>query len=155
MKSDFILQNKHFNLLLCELNKLEENRVYCRHDIHHLCEVARIMLIKNKTEQLNINHDIIVATALLHDIGRINEYKFNQDHRTSGLDFARDILLDCNYKNTEIEAICTAISNHNNLSKDTLSALLYRADKLSRACYTCKTKDCYWDSEKRNKEYYK
>ena len=155
MKSDLILKNKHFNCLLCELNNLEKDRVYCKHDISHLVEVARIMLLINKKEGLNLPHDTVVASALLHDLGRVYQYKFNLEHRTSANKDIITILTNCNYTYNEIDSILLAINNHDKKTSDKLSALLFRADKLSRPCYICKAKGCYWDSTKRNKEYYK
>lgn len=155
MKTGFILQNEHFNLLLCELNKLEENRLYCKHDISHLVEVARIMLEINNSNSLSIPHDIIVATALLHDIGRVNEYKFGTDHRVAGTNDITQILTECGYSNKDIPTIIDAISKHDKQSNDDLSNLLYKADKLSRPCYTCKAKNtCKWDKNLQNERYY-
>ena len=156
MKTSLILQNELFNSLLCELNQLEQNRKFCRHDLSHLIEVARIMLLINKKEKLNLDHDLIIAVALLHDIGRVKQYKYGLDHRTSQLDDIKKILKDCTYKEYEIEEITKAISLHKEGSNSPLSNLLFRADKLSRPCYLCKVKnECYWNDNIKNKRYYK
>lgn len=155
MKTDFILQNKYFNSLLCELRVLEQNRIYCKHDISHLVEVARIMLQINNNKGLGIPHDILVATALLHDLGRVNEYKFGIDHRIAGIKDITIILSDCGYTSKEIDIIIDAIKKHKDNSTDTLNSLLYNADKLSRPCYTCKAiNTCKWDKNLQNKRYY-
>ena len=139
-----------------ELNSLEENRKFCHHDITHLIEVARIMLLINEKEQLKLDHDIIVATALLHDLGRVKEYTIGTNHRFSSLEEITEILRECTYQDSEINIIIEAISLHNNSSAIPLANLLYRADKLSRPCYLCKAKnECYWDNNIKNKRYYK
>ena len=156
MKTQLILQNKHFNSLLCELKDLEKDRIYCNHQISHLVEVARIMLLINSRQQLNIPNNIIIATALLHDIGRVNQYKYGTDHRVAGISDINNILTECNYSNEEISTIINAIKLHNNSSNNTLANLLYKADKLSRPCYCCKVKEsCKWEQNLQNKCYYK
>ena len=154
-KTGLILQNEKFNLALCELNKLEKDRKFCKHDITHLIEVARIMLKINRTENLDIEHDLIIATSLLHDLGRVNQYKFNIDHRVGGKEIITTILKECTFNKEEIDKILEAISLHKTSSSNQLADLLYRADILSRPCYLCKMKnECYWDNSIKNKRYY-
>ena len=49
--------------------------------------------------------------------------------------------------------ILEAIINHRNCESNDLNAIIYKSDKLSRACYKCKAaKGCNWPLEKRNLE---
>lgn len=152
-KSELILKNQHFKSLLCNLDKLEQTRLFCRHDINHLNETARIMLILNSRLGYYLPEDIVLATAYLHDLGRIDEYTKGIDHRHAGLQDITKILVECGYTNSEIDKILLAISCHNRKTSDELSALLYTADKKSRQCYECKMyNECKWDDNQKNKE---
>lgn len=45
--------------------------------------------------------------------------------------------------------ILEAIINHRNCESNDLNAIIYKSDKLSRACYKCKAaKECNWPLEK-------
>ena len=46
--------------------------------------------------------------------------------------------------------ILEAIINHRNCESNDLNAIIYKSDKLSRACYKCKAaKGCNWPLEKK------
>ncbi|GAA0120796.1 MAG: HD domain-containing protein [Clostridium argentinense] len=147
-----ILNNEDFIKYVNELKILEEERKFCRHGIDHSLDVARIMYIKSLEENLNINKDIIYGAALLHDLGRVLQYKENIEHHKGSSIIAKDILIHCGYKEKEIEEILIAIENHRNNNKETnLSKLLYSCDKLSRLCFQCSSIDeCNWKKEKKN-----
>ena len=137
-----------------ELEMLEKDRIFCKHDYRHLDEVKRIMLILNTELKYDVEPDMIIAAALLHDIGRINEYKFNENHRTAGKRIIYEILKECDYLSAQIDDIYEAITKHNaGNNESNLQGLLYKADKLSRECYNCKARElCYWREELKNKE---
>ena len=69
---DYICANGLFRRHLGNIAQLESGRIFCRHGIDHLLDVARIMWIKNLEEQLEFDREVIYATALLHDIGKMN-----------------------------------------------------------------------------------
>lgn len=50
------------------LEKLEEGRIFCRHQMPHLLDVARIAYIRNLEEGLGFPRDVIYTAAVLHDI---------------------------------------------------------------------------------------
>ena len=57
------------------------------------------------------------------------------------------------FKEEEKTMILEAIINHRNCESNDLNAIIYKSDKLSRACYKCKAaKGCNWPLEKRNLE---
>jgi putative nucleotidyltransferase with HDIG domain len=136
-----------------EINSAEKQRIFCHHQIEHLLDVARIMYINALENHLNINKEIIYATALLHDIGRAKAYKQGTDHAVESVNTAKEILTECDFPKEETEAILLAIAHHNDNAKaDKLCTLLRQADKISRNCFMCNAFDeCNWSTEKKNK----
>lgn len=150
-----IYKDIRYRKLLSELTELEKKRKFCRHNIQHFLDVARIMYILNIEKKYGISKDIIYAAALLHDIGRVQQYKNGIPHNKSSADIAGEILADVGYVPEEISEICSAILFHRDKpeNKNLLSELLYKADKLSRSCFDCAAEnECYWSSEIKNKE---
>lgn len=155
MKTTFILQNSTFKSYLCKIEEIEKNRIFCKHDLYHLVETARIMLKENEKDK-RFSNDVIVATALLHDLGRLEEYEGGLSHEQAGVIISKKILKECEFDEKEILLVTKAISQHRAQNEDDLSSLLYFADKRSRQCYNCRAKnECYWDNRLKNKEYYK
>ncbi len=153
---DQIMAHPIFAYHLCKIEEAEENRIFCRHGISHLLDVARIMYIEVLERKIEIKKDVIYATALLHDIGRYEQYEKQIPHQEAGAQIATVILKECGYETEEIAAIADAIYSHREKETDgdpdSLKSLLYQADKHSRNCFTCKaTKECYWKEEKRNR----
>lgn len=147
-----ILNNEEFKLLKIKLDKLEENRVFCKHDLNHSLDVARIMYIKSLEENLKFSKDIIYGAALLHDLGRVLQYENQIPHNEGSAIIAEKILLECDYSKEEIEIITKAIKSHRKDSENAdFSKLLYDSDKLSRICFNCSSeRECYWDNNKKN-----
>ena len=140
---------------LNKLNVLEENRLFCKHGLTHLMDVARLMYIYNLEDNALIPKDIIYATALLHDLGRVKEYEEGISHDEGSVMLAKLILPECGYDKEEVDDICEAILHHRSNSwgelRDTLSMYLKAADKKSRPCFTCEAKnECNWPIDKRN-----
>lgn len=150
-----ILENEVFVEYTKELEKKETDRKFCLHGLAHGIDVARISYIINLEEELNYKKDVIYAMALLHDLGRVKEYTEGVDHHKAGAIIAKDILVDACYLEDEISEIIEAIESHKNKNiADTknLKYILYKADKLSRNCFSCAAyEECYWDDEKKNK----
>lgn len=57
------------------LQQLEIDRKFCGHDIEHFLSVARISYLMILEKRLPVSKDIIYATALLHDLGRADQYE--------------------------------------------------------------------------------
>lgn len=151
---DRILENKLFLENMEKNNTAEAQRRFCRHNMGHFLDVARIATIISLEEKIDINREIIYAAALLHDIGKHMQYSENIPHEIASANIAPEILKACDFSSEEIEEIVTAICNHRNAdivgNKD-LSGLLYRADKASRACFACEaSEDCNWKGDKKN-----
>lgn len=139
-----ILEDEKYQEHLSKIAACETNRKFCRHTINHFLDVCRIAWIKNLENQLGIEKEIIYAAGLLHDIGRWVEYETGEDHATVSAKLCVEILIHCEFRNTEIELIQIAIQEHRiKVHANDLSAILYKADKLSRNCISCEAiQDC-------------
>lgn len=152
-KIDLIIENHGFEYNLRKIENLEKHREFCKHDMQHFLDVARLMYIMNLENTLNFPKYIIYTTALLHDIGRGEEYENGTAHNIASVHIAKKILQECKYDINEIDEILEAIGNHriNTGSFNVLSDLLYKCDKLSRNCIHCGAIDkCKWPGDKRN-----
>lgn len=152
-----ILNNEKYKSLMARIEELEIGRRYCLHGIEHSLDVARIAYIMCLEERLPITKDEVYAAALLHDIGRASEYEEKLPHHEQSALIARKILGECNYdgifSEKEIDEICEAINSHKQLqvADSSLKTILYKADKLSRNCFACKSfDDCYWSDDVKN-----
>jgi len=131
----------------------EKSWQYCKHDIVHLLDVARIAYIINLEDDLGFTKELIYAAALLHDITKWKQISQGIPHNESAVEPAIKILQDCGFDNDEIEMITTAILHHRKGHKvDKFSQIIFKADKLSRACYFCNYEEetCDWSKKKRN-----
>ena len=141
------------------LESLEESRTFCRHQMPHLLDVARIARIRSLEDGMELDADVIYAAAILHDIGKSLQYEEKIPHETAGVRIAGEILdsLDGEAAFTEEEKrmILTAIRGHRRLRQDPepLERLLYESDKASRMCLVCPAERmCDWSEEKKNME---
>ncbi|MCI8551035.1 MAG: HD domain-containing protein [Lachnospiraceae bacterium] len=149
-----IIQHEVFIRELKKLNRLERDRMYCRHDIEHLLSVARLAYITALEEGLPLKKDVIYGAALLHDIGRASQYETGIPHDQAGALIAETVLMDCGFDETECAEILGAIGRHRSKAaaeEEILAKVLYQADKASRACFACKAQSaCDWPAEKKN-----
>ena len=132
----------------------EQERIFCRHNMEHVMDVARIAYILNIEEEHQVSKDMIYATALLHDIGRHVQYETGEKHAYVSARLAPEILCDCGFKEDEIAEIVDAIYYHSDKSDaygKGLRSLIAKADRMSRACFSCPaTKECKWSEERKN-----
>lgn len=146
-----ILNNELYKEYLHRLKKYEENREFCKHDIDHFLNMARIAYIMVLEEGINVSKEIIYSIGLLHDIGRVLEYESGIPHHEASVIISKEILKDIDFSYEEKESILMAIENHRDEDNEQLSSIIYKSDKLSRDCLECKAiKDCYWSDEKKN-----
>lgn len=134
--------------------KYEEERIFCRHDMSHFLDVARLSWIENLEKGLGIGKELIYAAALLHDCGRFRQYEDGTPHELASAQIAEGILMDCGFGEPEREEILRAVSGHREKTlaqEESLCGVLYRADKKSRPCFVCPAeKACSWPSPKKN-----
>lgn len=143
------------------LENIEKNRAaeakrrFCRHDMAHFLDVARIGTIISLEEDIDIPKALIYGAALLHDIGKHVQYEKGIPHEQAGAVLAPEILLESGFGREEAELIRDAILQHRNSEVRTernLRGILYRADKASRACFSCSVSaECNWKNDKKNK----
>lgn len=137
-----------------QIRALEAERVFCRHDIPHFLDVARLAWIEGLERGMDVEKEEVYAAALLHDIGRHLQYTQGIPHEEGSARLARDILADCGFSQEERERILAAILGHRageTGRADGLAGLIYRADKASRACLFCSAcQECNWSAEKKN-----
>lgn len=150
-----ILNDQEYQTYLREIKMCEKDRIFCRHNMAHFLDVARLAWIFNLEEQIDLERERIYAAALLHDIGRHLQYKDGIPHEKASKKLAEPILERCGFKGEEKEEILKAIADHRSkeiAQEKTLSGVLYRADKMSRSCFGCDAQQqCDWSAEKKNK----
>lgn len=149
--------NHHLFIENLEKNETAEtDRRFCRHDMVHFLDVARIGWIINLEEGLNLSRDMIYAAALLHDICRHRQYAEGIPHEEASAEAALVILQECGFCREETDIVTDAILQHRNTetaSEHNLRGLLYRADKASRACFACAAeRECNRKSDRKNRK---
>lgn len=65
---------------LKELTRLEADRIFCRHTPEHFLDVARLAYIFSLERGISCPRELIYCTALLHDIGRAEQYTVGTPH---------------------------------------------------------------------------
>ena len=158
----------HVKRLTC----LEKDRVFCRHDLSHFLDVARLMRIYDLEEKKDLGCDLIYGAALIHDLGRVEQYEEGRPHDEASCELAYKILPECGYSSEEIALITYAVAGHRSAGEAKealigpeaeisseepspeaalLRAYLKRADKKSRPCFLCPAREeCHWPEEKKN-----
>lgn len=149
-----ILQHDMYRECLAQIRRSEQGRIFCGHDMSHFLDVARLAHLFNLEEGLKIDREKIYAAALLHDIGRHIQYMNGTPHQEASVPLAAKILEDSGFDKGEQEEILTAILRHRDKyvkEEKNLAGIIYRADKMSRACYGCAARElCDWDDTKKN-----
>lgn len=149
---ELLLNDSLYNEYMTYNEEEELEPKFCRHDIAHHIDVARIAYIL-VLEHNDLNFfikesrlsgklaakEVIYAAGLLHDIGKWKEYQVGVDHASFGARLAREILARVFFNQNEIDLIARAIYEHRNLSMDMsfLGERIYRADNLARVCFNC------------------
>ena len=134
----------------------EENRQFCRHDMQHFLDVARIGWILCLERELNISKEMVYAAALLHDIGRGMQYREGVHHDEASVLLAGHILPECGFSVAQTKEICDAIAGHRMSNGEAklrtdLGEILEKADHASRCCFACEADhEFYWPKEKKN-----
>lgn len=151
---DRIISHPLWRESLEKIQKLEEVRVFCKHDFVHFLDVARIAYIESLEKGLPISKELIYSAALLHDIGRHLQYSEGTPHDEAGVDLAEKILTECGFDENAMAQILSAIGSHRKPEvafSDGLEGVIYRADKKSRNCMLCSAQaGCNWSRERKN-----
>ena len=150
-----ILRHPLFAEKLRLLDELEAERAFCRHDLTHLLDVARLMWIGVLEKGLAIDRETVYAAALLHDLGRTEQIQRGIPHEDAGAMLAEEILPDAGFSAEETDAVIAAIRCHRGSApadaREALGEILYRADKACRLCWRCDARGaCNWTEERKN-----
>ncbi len=156
---DAIVRDPLFQECLEKNKAAERDREFCKHDLQHFVDVARITYIlilesgylpsfitENGLSGPSAAKEVVYAAGILHDIGRWREYETGEDHAPVGAALAQEILERTGFTPEERRVVVNAIHEHREQSTQmtTLGELLHRADNLSRACHECSAQDkCY------------
>ena len=154
-KFTLILKHLKFTSYLQKNEDIEKDRIFCKHNMEHFLNVARIAYILNLESELGFDKDIIYAAALLHDITKWKQHLDETPHNESAIEPAGKILKDCSFHAIEINLIQEAIFYHRTEPKEksSFNSLIYHSDKLSRECFNCHVSDkCSWSKQKKNKD---
>lgn len=151
---DRILKHPEYLENLSKNDAAEAHRRFCRHNMVHFLDVARIARVINGEEHFGVDLEWIYAAGLLHDIGRHVQYADGTPHEEASAVIAPGILAECGFSEEEVAIIVDAILMHRTAdvaAEKNLRGLLYRADKASRACFACSVEqECNWKNEKKN-----
>lgn len=150
-----IIHNEKYKNAVKQLSLLEKERIFCKHDMEHFLNTARIAVILCFEKGINADTDAVYSAALLHDLGRIDEYDNGTPHHIASVKRAKEILSEVNCKEEFAAMVLSLISNHRNkeICEDSMEKIFYLADKKSRNCFCCQAqKECNWSEEKRNME---
>lgn len=149
-----LLQLPAYREALSILDDLEKNRAFCKHHLSHFLDVARIARILVLERGLAFDLDDIYVAALLHDLGRIAQYRDGIPHHIAGEKIATDFLEDIAFPANKRGLLLKAISAHGaetENSPDSFAAILQEADHLSRPCLMCPASEaCYWPETEKN-----
>lgn len=151
---DRILFHPKYQYALGQIMDWEQDRQFCRHDIGHFLDVARLAYIHCLEQDVDVKKDVVYAAALLHDIGRYRQYEAGVPHEEASVHLADEILPECSFSEEEQAQIRGAILGHRRRGAEeteSLADLLYRADKMSRNCFACASREaCDWPADKMN-----
>jgi uncharacterized protein len=148
-----ILNNDKYKEYLELIENLESGREFCRHDLKHFIDVARIAYILVLENGIDIEKELVYAAALLHDIGRWVQYKNGIPHDDASAGLSEEILIQSGFDENERTIILNAIRHHRNGNEElnNFDSIFSRSDKLSRECYKCKVaKQCKWNDDRKN-----
>lgn len=132
--------------------EMESDRIFCKHDMEHFINVARLAYIFKLERQYLPTKEIIYVTALLHDIGKWKQYQEGIPHEIASAQIAEEILDALRFGQKEKKMIVDAILSHRNgREKSELAEIIYDGDKISRNCFSCEAQEaCNWKEEKKN-----
>jgi len=126
------MNNKHREIL----NIVKEKLTCSAHNMDHVIRVYDQCILIAESED-NVDMDILVPAALLHDIARVEESHDKTgtiDHAILGAEIASDILKTLDYRDDKIKAIQHCIVTHRfrtvNVPLTIEAKILFDSDKL-------------------------
>lgn len=111
-----IRNNPLFRASMERIERAEAEREFCRHGMSHVLDVARIAWITALERRCRVPKDVVYAAALLHDVGRAEQYATGEDHDVAGARIAGEILkglpASLQFDAAERSAILAAVAGH-------------------------------------------
>ncbi len=151
---DAIRRHPEFVDHMKRIRRAEAGREFCCHGMDHLLDVARIAYIRVLERKMPFRKETVYAAALLHDLGKAEQYECGEPHEVAGARVATAILMDIEgFSALEKTAVVAAVAQHRAYDDNAspLGKLLYEADKASRQCFDCPAREaCDWLPEKMN-----
>ncbi|MGE5373124.1 MAG: HD domain-containing protein [Solirubrobacterales bacterium] len=167
-RAEAVLKDSEYLDYLERMDLAERHYPFCRHDLRHMLDVARVTYImvleqgameqfvkENGLGDLSRGREVIYAAGLLHDIGKWCEYEEGGDHSVHGARLAGPILTRSGFSQAETDLIVRSIFEHRHLHQNMsfLGQILYQADNLSRVCTHCAQRPCVKQPEKESETY--
>lgn len=165
--SNKVIKHRIYKEFLTDIQALEKYRIYCCHGLEHAVDVARLAWIyyleeecRNRIETMGNpqeQRDMFYTAALLHDIGRVAQYRTGVHHSISGVAPAMEILQDIQVPEAWIKPILDVVSEHAQgaltAERKNLAYYITKADHDCRLCFACEAKEsCKWTKEEKNEE---
>lgn len=146
-----ILHSEKYNEFLNRIAFLEKDRIFCKHDLEHFLNVARIAYVLVLENEIDISKELVYTTALLHDIGRFVQYENGTDHEIASVELSKPLLEQAGFSEAEENIIINGIIGHRRGGNTQFGDIMYKSDKLSRECYRCQSSSqCNWKEENKN-----
>jgi len=112
----------------------QDGRMFPEHDLNHGLRVKNLCLYINKEDSLHSDQEILIAAALLHDIGYISDD--SPKHVKSSIQFAKALLPKVKFERDKIPAVIMCIKNH-----DTVPGRLGWKQKTTMECRVLRDAD--------------
>jgi len=85
-------------------------RMFPEHDLNHAIRVMNLCLYINKKDSLYLDKDILIAAAMLHDVGYISDD--SPKHAESSIQFAKVLLPEVKFPRHKITPVILCIKHH-------------------------------------------
>lgn len=160
MSMDYVnrlIRNETYLQTMKQIHDRERTRIFCHHGFNHLLDVARIAYIMNLEYAFGFEKEFLYLCALLHDIGRAQEYITGESHEEAGVRLAAQLLKEIGYPEEKQQEILKKVEDHRHapLPKEGVNRdnFFWFADKKARNCFACGAAgECNWSMEKRTME---
>ena len=87
----FYIQNLKKN------KECETERIFCKHDMAHFLDVARLAYILNLERNCRVEKEMIYATALLHDVGKWRQYEVDTEKESRKENWQKFCMMRINF----------------------------------------------------------
>jgi len=82
------------------------------HGFPHVVRVLRNTLELAGKSSLNVDYEVLIASALVHDVGRPFEKQLGENHAVISARIAPFILARCGFPSEKVDDVCRAVESH-------------------------------------------